>query len=395
LTYRLDMENGVIGEPVPGELREQIRLEFEHEERRKATATALTDIPFDFESIAPEWFGHLVCKHHPDARVTAYRLDEPDNGTANRRRVFLGYNAAGEAAGLPRSVFCKATQSLVNRQITASLGFTSGEVNFYNRYRGSLEIEAPQSLLATYDPRSWNSIIVMHDLALDGAKFCHHDTQITQARARNQLELLAKLHGAGFSEQRDRVSELPQFESFFNAMDTTFGFQTICDKGFSDAEEVIPPRLFRRGKEIWSATLKSNAVHAALPRTFTHVDCHLRNWYVKPGDTMGICDFQTFSQGHWAFDVTYAMTTSLAIEDRRVWEQEMLLFYLDALRRHGGPTISLDEARTFYRQHLFVALAWWTSTLTVAITQPRPSILALIERITTAIDDLDALDSLD
>jgi hypothetical protein len=382
------------GQPLTSDLRERIRQEYEIEQQRGAIARLPSDIPFDFDSIAPEWFGHLVCREHSGAEVTGFRLGDPNDGTANRRRVYLSYNDAGQAAGLPASVFCKATQSLVNRQITASLSFTTSEVNFYNRHREQLDIDAPRALLATYDPRSWNSIIVMHDLELEDVIFGELGTDVTHVRAQNQLDLLAKLHAAGFGDQRSDLSDLREFETNFWGMDETFGLEDICTHGFADAEEVIPPALFRRADEIWPATLRALQLHNAHPRTFTHVDCHLGNWYFRPGDKMGVCDFQTFSRGHFAHDVTYAMTTSLTVEDRRSSSDELLGFYLDALRRYGGPEVSMEEMLTFYRQHLFIALAWWTSTLTVAITQPRHLILGLIGRITTAMDDLDALGSI-
>jgi hypothetical protein len=379
------------GSPLTSDLREQIKQLFDQEQRENRIARGENDIPISFEAIAPEWFDHVVCRDVRGAHVTAIRPDEPDDGTSNRRRIFLTYNERGEAADLPSAVFCKANHSLVNRQITASLGFTQGEDTFYNRYRDRLDIEAPRALLAAYDPRSWKSIIVMHDLELDDAVFCTLETEVTRARAESQMQLLARLHGQGFGDQRAGVADLPLFESFFHGMDETFGFETICDEGLSAAEEVVPPALFARRAEIWPATLRSIAVHAAHPRTYTHVDCHLRNWYVARGDKMGICDFQTFSRGHWAFDVAYAMTTSLEVEDRRSWGDDLLRCYLETLHAHGGPQIPHSEARKYVRQHLFVALSWWTSTLAVAITQPRQASLALIERITAAIDDFDAL----
>jgi hypothetical protein len=37
-------------------------------------------------------------------------------GTANRRRIYTTWNEAGKQAGLPASVFCKATHDLENRK---------------------------------------------------------------------------------------------------------------------------------------------------------------------------------------------------------------------------------------------------------------------------------------
>jgi hypothetical protein len=46
-------------------------------------------------------------------------------------------------------------------------------------------------------------------------------------------------------------------------MDTTFGFQTICDKGFSDAEEVIRAPRGAMRKEMTDINIPS--VPAGMP----------------------------------------------------------------------------------------------------------------------------------
>jgi aminoglycoside phosphotransferase (APT) family kinase protein len=171
--------------------------------------------------------------------------------------------------------------------------------------------------------------------------------------------------------------------------------ESCCGKGFLAAEATIPPALFRRHAEIWPATLNSIAVHGTQPRTFTHNDVHLRNWYIAPNGQMALCDWQNFASGHWGRDFAYAISTSLTIADRRAWEKDLLHHYLDRLQAAGGPVVAFDDAWKFYRQHLFSTLAWWTATLAVGTTQPGDAMHILIGRIATAIDDLDALSSFD
>jgi hypothetical protein len=265
-----------------------------------------------------------------------------------------------------------------------------------------LDIEAPTAFLATYSPRTFNSIIVLDDLAAKGAEFCKHDTDITRPRAESQLVLLAKLHGQYYDSAEVTESDLLTFEDVFNNNDGWFGLQSCCTNGFAAAEAVIPDRLFRRSAEIWPATLRSAKLHAALPRTFTHNDTHLRNWYIAPNGEMGSCDFQTLARGHWARDVAYTISTALTVERRRSWEKDLLKFYLDRLREEGGPAVGFDDAWTWYRNHLFTSLAWWTLTIAASSGssdlpppdfQPHDAALAFIQRMTTAIDDLDALES--
>jgi hypothetical protein len=82
-------------------------------------ATKATDIPHSYECITSEWLTAVLGTDVLGARVESHELGEPDEGTSNRRHVYMKWNEAGRHAGLPASVFCKATQKLQNRLIMA------------------------------------------------------------------------------------------------------------------------------------------------------------------------------------------------------------------------------------------------------------------------------------
>lgn len=363
------------------DLAERITREFELEQLSNAKAVNPDDIPISYESITPEWLTHFLCKGYPEARVVSHRLDAPDDGNTNRRRIFLTYNAAGNAARLPASVFCKASNQLHTRLMNARGGLIQGENAFYNTYRRLLDIEAPRCFLATYNPQTFNSIFVLDDLVRYGVVFCDHTAEISLQNAQSQMALLAQLHGRFYDSTAVNASDLPTFETIFDNIDSWLGWENYCSNGFLAAEAVIPVGLFRQYAKIWPITLQSVAMHGSLPRTFTHNDVHLRNWYISPTGQMVLCDWQCFGRGHWARDVAYALTTSLTVDNRRRWENELLRFYLDKFQAAGGPVISFDDAWKLYRKHLFSALTFWTSTLAFAITHPSAASLEFIQRI--------------
>lgn len=388
------------------ELTEQITREYEREQRGSPLAVDPGDIPISYEAITDEWLTHILCKDHPGARVIDHRLDLEDDGNTNRRRIFLAYNDVGNAAGLPPSVFCKALQKLPNRLVDAAVGLIEGEDTFYNHFRPLLDIEAPKSYFATYDRQSFNSIVILNDLVHEGAEFCRHDTNITRRRIESQLALLAKMHGKFYGRMDDDplTAGLRTWEDKFNFSNAWFNLERCCTNGFLAAEEVVPARLFARNAEIWPATLKSNALHATQPRTLTHNDPHLRNWYIAANGEMGLADWQCICRADWGRDVAYTISTALTVDARRLWEKELLRFYLDRLRAEGCPALDFDEVFTNYRRHLFSALAYWTVTLTPSTgksSEPAPAFqpvdatLEFIKRMTTAIDDLDSLESFD
>lgn len=381
------------------DLIEQIKVAFARDQSRSAEKVrAASELPLSYEAITEAWLTAVLCAKHPGAAVFGFALGPADNGSSNRRGIVVQYNDAGRDAGLPTQLFCKATHGLANRMTLGLAGAAHSEVTFYKQVRPLLEIEAPACVFAALDTQSFNSIVMLRDLATSGAQFCSHRTPMTRARAENQMNLLAELHGKGYSSApiRAQSAQFSTWPEYFNKT-LAFGMKEGSNLGFLAAQDVIPPRLHRRYDEIWPATLASVARHAQLPHTLTHGDVHLKNWYITGSGAMGLGDWQGVSRAHWGRDFAYTISTALNVEDRRAWERELLRLYLDSLHAAGGPMIGFDEAFTHYRQQLMTALTWWTITLSPAPgmpdMQPRDITLEFIRRIATAMDDLDTLDS--
>ncbi|MET0546308.1 MAG: phosphotransferase [Caulobacterales bacterium] len=375
---------------------ERIRAAYERDMREQPKARKAGDIPISYEAITPEWMTALLCKDTPGAEVTEIRLGEPDSGTSNRRRIFLSYNAAGQAAGLPKSVFCKAAHALSNRLLLSSAA-TLSETIFFNKARAMLDIDAPEAYLADYDPESWASIVVMKDIG-DEVEFCSHETPMDQASVRSQLDLLARLHGKFFESPLfdSELSDVPTFQFRFRNLVNKHGLQKCCEDGVDASEAITPARLFARRAEIWPATVRAVDRFDVLPVTYTHNDVHLKNWYIRDRPKMGLGDWQVVCRGHWSRDVAYTISTALTPENRRAWERDLVKFYLDRLHAEGGPKLPFDEAWLDYREQMLTALAWWTMTLTpspeMPDMQPQDTTIEFIRRIIIAVDDLESLD---
>lgn len=365
---------------------------------RNSKVVSSVELPSRYENITPRWLSAILCESAPGAEVVDFRLDEDDPGTSNRRRVFVDYNQEGKDANLPDSIFCKATMGFVNR---FALGLTRGihnEVFFFNQMRPNLDIETPQSHFASYDPRTLNSFIALEDLG-DQVEFCLPSTYIDRAKAESMVDVLARLHGHYYENENLKTirSEIKSWRNYFYDNARSLNLKKYTDKGFGAAQSVIPPSLFKRRKEIWSATVKSVDLHESLPNTFIHSDVHIKNWYIPENDTMGLTDWQCCCIGHWSRDFAYAISAGLTIEDRRAWEQDLLKRYLDTLHAACGQKIMFADAWNYYRQQLFTALAWWTITFAppwyMPDMQPEEVSIELIHRMSTAMDDLDSLAS--
>jgi thiamine kinase-like enzyme len=228
--------------------------------------------------------------------------------------------------------------------------------------------------------------------------FCDHTTDMTRARTESQMALLARAHGQGYSNPslQDALGQIVAWPEFFTKT-LDFGMEAGSNKGFLDGVDVIPYSTFKRFDEVWPKTLQSVERHNSLPLTLMHGDVHLKNWYIAGNGEMGLSDWQTVSRGHWSRDVCYAISSALTVENRRLWEKDLLRFYLDHLQAAGGPKVDFDDAWLNYRQQLMTALTWWTITLAptddIPDMQPRDITLEMVKRIGTAVDDCGSLDS--
>ena len=376
-----------------GEKVEKIRKAYAAELKDKPVAKVYGEIPVSYDSITSEWLTATLGRDHPGSKVVNHTLDEPDSGTSNRRRIFLEWNDKGHQAGLPPSVFCKATFELNNRIVLSVAGIHS-ETTFYNKIRPLIDIEAPKAYFAGYHPISYASIIILEDMA-KRVSFCGHETRVTRQMVEDQFSLLANFHGKFYKSEHPAVKDLVTFEYRMNLMIQNHSLRMVCENGFDAAKEVIPSRLFSRASEIWDATERSVNRNGELPQTVVHSDVHLGNWYQTNEGQMGLEDWQVTSRGHWSRDLAYVLATALTIENRRAWDKELVREYLSKLLSHGGPKISEEEAWLELRRQLFTVLSFWTMTLTPSRDMPemqtKSTTMDFIGRIATMMDDHDAL----
>lgn len=382
---------------------QEIAAIFQAEQAAQRKARTLDDVPGTYEAITAEWLTAVLCRATPGAQVTDFKVTDRSDGSSNRARLHLTYNDAGQRAGLPATVFCKGSMTLKNRVLQGLCTGAHGETMLFLKVRDRLGIETPRHIHAAYDPKSYAYIIVMQDLGASvahPAHFCNEKTVIDRAHAERIVATLAKMHAKFYESSELGTASLPfkTWPQFWTGTLNSFpGFAEACDKAFGLAENVIPPRLFARRAEVWPATLASVERHNALPKMLVHGDVHVGNWYIAGNGDMGLTDWQAVSVGHHSRDVAYALSTTLAIEDRRAWFDDLLRLYLDKLVEYGAPRLSYDDFRFNVRQQLMTALAYWTITLVPAPDMPDmqpPGItIELVKRIATAIDDMDALDA--
>jgi Phosphotransferase enzyme family len=374
------------------------RVAFERLVRPKARR--LEDVPCSPYAITTEWLTAVLCGKFPGAIVTDVEVRPASAGTHERHQLIVSYNEEGRRAALPVSIFTKSLPSVVTRMIGGFNGTARVEGNFYTQLRPALQIEAPLCYHSAYDRRTFAAIHLLEDMvAAKSATFCNHKTYVSRAMADDMMDLLASLHSRFYGDPALAGSYrwLASYPRWFTIGSEKMSTEYYTDKAFDAAAHVIPVKVLARRSKVWPATIRALAVHESEPQGLIHSDVHIGNWYRTGAGEMGLCDWQCLSRGHWSRDFAYAVTASLTPDDRRNWERDLLARYIERFAERTGIKPDFDLSFLHYRQQTLHALAMWTITLChsplLPNMQPEDATLAMIGRITTAMADLDSIDS--
>ena len=371
-----------------------------YERLARPKARLFDDVPCTPYAVTAEWLTAVLCNKTPGAIVTQVDVKPASAGTHERHQLKVSYNEEGRRAGLPVSIFTKSLPSIVTRMIGGFNGTARVEGSFFTQIRPELEIEAPLCYHSAYDRQTFAAIHLLEDLvATKSATFCNHKTYVTRAMADDMIDLLASLHGRFYGDPTlaERYRWLASYPRWFTIGAAKMGTEYYTRKAFDAAAHVIPAEVLARRDEVWPVTMRALALHDSEPQGLIHSDVHIGNWYRTDAGEMGLCDWQCLSRGHWTRDFAYAVTASLTPDNRRSWERELLARYIERFAEKTGITPDFDLSFQRYRQQIVHALAMWTITLChsrlLPNMQPEDTTLTMIERITTAMADLDALDS--
>ncbi|MBU3064441.1 aminoglycoside phosphotransferase family protein [Nocardia sp. NEAU-G5] len=361
-------------------------------------ARSLDDVPVSGERLTPEWLTAVLCRNVPGAQVLSFETSNGSSGTSTRVAIRVEYNEAGAAAGLPRELFAKTTTAFSQRILLGGGKMINGETQFFKDFRPRVTMEAPIGYWGASDPSSWRSIALMEDIAATrDAVFSEPTAQIARDQMEDLVRNLARLHGTFWEDPAIEALNTPAY--MLGVYLAAIDMKKRCEVGLRRAAEVVPEALQGQADRLWAGVERAIAIATDdMPATLLHGDPHIGQTYRTRDGRMGYVDWQVVMRGGWAHDFAYTINSGCEPEDRRAWDRELLQAYLDELAQAGGKAPSFDDAWLLYRQQSMFAYAAWAFTIGRAAYQPKmqsnETCLALLKRITTAIDDHDSLDAL-
>lgn len=310
--------------------------------------------------------------------VRSVRALEGTSGTTDRSRLAL------LGAGAPGSVFVKTSAADAGTRVFGGLArLGEVEVGFYRDLRPTLDIEAPEAFAARFDPGTGRFLIVLEDLVARGASFVDTRTPLSVDQAAAALSTLARLHAAEHlpagqlrwltSNSRDALlplvaAALPRLGRRVRDSDATLA-------------AVEGDRLLGSYRR-WAPLLDLG------PQSVLHGDPHPGNLYLL-GDRVGLLDWQAVRRGSGLRDASYLMVLSLAIDDRRRAEGDLIEHYRSELESAGGPQLSAGAAWLMHRR--MAAYAYVAASFTVGLGGLQGEAIADtgLRRAVAAVDDLE------
>jgi len=309
-------------------------------------------IPSTPDEVTADWLTGALGADVADVE----RLDE-HSGTTGRLRVGLTY--AGEADG-PASVFVKLPPFEESQQrLVAATDMGRREARWYEGPAREAPLRIPRCFFAAHGEERTEYVMVLEDLAAEGATFTNRLESGAEEHGRQVVESLGRLHAHFWEDPRfdDELSWLQPAmrgkkgaEFVALAMERLGGdfppvFTELCRLYIDHADAIA---------ELWDEG----------ERTLIHGDTHAGNQFVDDG-VVGLYDWAVISRSPGIRDVAIYLGNSVPTEVRRANEQGWLAAYRQVLVDGGVEAPSASDLRDRYRR--CVLYAWIAAATTLAM----------------------------
>lgn len=305
-------------------------------------------IPASPEDVTADWLSEVLSRADRAVRVQAVEVSPIGTGqTGATYRVAVRY--AGGRGDLPDSFVVKlpAQEDAVRDRVALSY---RSEHAFYSGVADTVEVPLPRCYHCALADDGAEFALLLADMAPaeqgDQIRGC------TLEEARLAVAALAGLHGPRWCD--------PAWLSFAGTVMPKADEATA--RGLGDitrlAAQTTLDRLGPRMDPADAATVLESADLIAAwllgaPERFSllHGDYRLDNLLFNPARTrVTVVDWQTLAVGLPARDLAYFIATSLAPDDRALYERELVEIYHRALEGHG---VRDYDAQTCWRDYCF------------------------------------------
>ena len=346
-------------------------------------------LPRSLDQLTASWLEEALGERFPGITVNSMEVVQAIYGTSTKVRVKVSYGNHPGPGGPPESLCIKGGFDDKLREFKFMEDLYELEGHFYGELAPKLKLPLIPCWYAAAE--GGQGIIVLDDLTAQGVQFPRPANAWTPDRVKRSLEYLAKLHAQTWGvkpadypwlfkswEELHSVSEGCLKDDVWNAMMARPDAKFIPEAQ-RDRERIR--RAFRATEKL---------MEQGQPHCVVHFDATINNTYIDAatGDPR-YCDWQCCAIGPFMIDVPYVIAGGLTVKDRRKHEVELFAYYLECLKKEGGPSYTVEGKWLDYRRfEMGMGWLWLTCSL---LMQPADTVAAMTERHATAIADHDTL----
>lgn len=348
-------------------------------------STALS-IPLRLDDLTPEWL--TAALGHEVTGVTFDPIGEGIGIVGQLSRLHL----AGDPA-LPDSVIAKM-HSLhpENQGIAMHYGLYTTEAGFYTDCAHQMGVRVPAAHYAAASPDGATCVLLIEDMvgavALDQIAGCPVEM------AERVVDHLAVLHARWW--ESPLLEELTWLRPINNdAYKSVAGHVTLGLDVIRTQYAHLVPSSSIDAAALWADIVADvyDWMFQNRPLTLAHTDLRLDNLFFDhpDGSPLVIIDWQLTVRAVGAFDVSYFLTESLTVADRREHEERLVRRYHEGLVAGGVKDYSFDECWDDYRLAMAAQFSITVVAALMNVGNERGQALAeaMVERQFTAVADHD------
>ncbi len=348
------------------------------------TDTMSSRLPTHPDGLTPAWLSAIL-----DAPVANVQILHHAFSTNQRARIGLSYEEGGDG---PDSLFVKlAPLDEGHRAMIGAIGMGEREARFFSDVSEGIDLRVPRCHFAGADGNDF--VLLLEDLTTSDCRFSQGEWGVTSASAARALEELALFHACfERAEARDEVAPWLRQSDRSPGSESTAGLMRLV---LDQKAEVLSETYRSIGELYVDHHAAFHAIWDAGPRTYIHGDLHIGNVFMD-GDRVGFLDWGLSKTSTHLRDVSYFLTMSVDIEERRSDERALLKLYLDALKAAGGEEFSFDAAWQAYRLNAsYTVVATFLAYMPSYATSDGVELgEGLLRHANAAIEDLEVLEVL-
>jgi len=323
-------------------------------------------VPVAVDELARDWLPRAFAEAGRPGLAEA-TVAEPMEGTATKLRMDLRWQ---DGASGPASVVVKGGFSAHRMQMNY---IYAHEARFFREVAPLIDVRVPACYGVGEDPAARHYVVLLEDLNLAGARFCRVERPLDRPTTEAFLDVMARLHAAFWDSPEfgpeGRFAQINHWQAVPEGARGTYARGQLEEATFRKFLDLprgrALPQVVHDHAKVSAALERVNRLGREQPWCLVHGDFHLGNLYLTAEGAPAVLDWQTWSRGHWAHDLTYFLISALDVADRRRWVEELIGYYLERLAAHGAASVpGHAEAMEAFRVHIVYGLFVWLTNPT-------------------------------